>query len=186
MEGELADEGWGGFGPTHPRAEIQVPKDQRPATELENLKAAVVYSWPALEGQALPVRLGLVFGGLLVAVAGPISAGTYPPAQEPLEFALAALVGASFGTAVVGFRLYLGWSYVSSRLLSASVEYEETGWYDGQVWVKPPEILARDRLLESFEVRPALRRLKGALLATGLGLVACASGLAGVTGGGSA
>ena len=33
------------------------------------------------------------------------------------------------------------------------VEYEETGWYDGQVFVKPPEVLARDRLLGSYEVR---------------------------------
>jgi len=35
------------------------------------------------------------------------------------------------------------------------VEYEETGWYDGQVFVKPPEVLARDRLLGSYEVRAA-------------------------------
>ena len=161
-----------------------MPKDQRPATELDNLKGGFVYSWPSLEGGGLFTRLGVVFGGLLLVVAGPISASTYAPAEHPLEFALAALVGAAFGTSVVGLRLYLGWSYVSSRLLSASVEYEETGWYDGQVWVKPPEILARDRLLESFEVRPALRRLKGTLLATGLALTACASSLAGLTGGG--
>ncbi|AQK88058.1 hypothetical protein ZEAMMB73_Zm00001d038853 [Zea mays] len=30
-------------------------------------------------------------------------------------------------------RMYLGWAYVGNRLLSATVEYEETGWYDGQV-----------------------------------------------------
>lgn len=33
-------------------------------------------------------------------------------------------------------RLYLGFSHVGSRLLSATVVYEETGWYDGQV--SPP------------------------------------------------
>lgn len=33
-----------------------------------------------------------------------------------------------------------GWSYVGDRLLSAVVPYEETGWYDGQLWVKPPEV----------------------------------------------
>lgn len=85
-------------------------------------------------------------------------------------------------------RVYLGWAYVGDRLLSAVVEYEETGWcalmhrrslraahplsqlaqkdelcstlrgvfaarYDGQTWVKPPKVLARDRLLGSYEVR---------------------------------
>ena len=178
-----------GCGPPRNWATLAQPKSSRARAVITQIDVCGAYIGLAFDDGRVELWAwfgDLVFGGLLVAVAGPISAGTYPPAQEPLEFALAALVGASFGTAVVGFRLYLGWSYVSSRLLSASVEYEETGWYDGQVWVKPPEILARDRLLESFEVRPALRRLKGALLATGLGLVACASGLAGVTGGGSA
>jgi hypothetical protein len=26
-----------------------------------------------------------------------------------------------------------GWQHVGDRLISATVEYEETGWYDGQV-----------------------------------------------------
>jgi hypothetical protein len=33
------------------------------------------------------------------------------------------------------------------------VDYEETGWYDGEVFVKPPEVLTRDRLLGMYEVR---------------------------------
>lgn len=32
--------------------------------------------------------------------------------------------------------------------------------YDGQVFVKPPEVLARDRLLGTYEVRPVLARLR--------------------------
>jgi hypothetical protein len=39
-----------------------------------------------------------------------------------------------------------GWSYVGDRLLSAVVPYEETGWYDGQMWVKPPEVNKHDSL----------------------------------------
>ena len=39
-----------------------------------------------------------------------------------------------------------GWSYVGDRLLSAVVPYEETGWYDGQMWVKPPEVNEHDSL----------------------------------------
>lgn len=36
-----------------------------------------------------------------------------------------------------------GWSYVGDRLLSAVIPYEESGWYDGQMWVKPPEVSAQ-------------------------------------------
>lgn len=36
------------------------------------------------------------------------------------------------------------------------------GRYDGQVFVKPPEVLTRDRLLGTYEVKPVLARLRWA------------------------
>ena len=42
----------------------------------------------------------------------------------------------------------------------AQIEYEETGWYDGQIFVKPAEILSRDRLIGNFQVKPAADRLR--------------------------
>lgn len=70
--------------------------------------------------------------------------------------------------------MYLGWAYVGNRLLSATVEYEETGWYDGQIWVKTPEVLARDRLLGSFSVKPVLTRVKNTLIGLAVTLGLCA------------
>ena len=55
------------------------------------------------------------------------------------------------------------------RLLSEKVEYEESGWYDGQVWEKPVSWRERDLLLAQHEVRPILGRLGRAMaLVTGL------------------
>ncbi|OAY76775.1 Uncharacterized protein ycf36 [Ananas comosus] len=71
--------------------------------------------------------------------------------------------------------LWLGWSYVGDRLLSAVIPYEETGWYDGQMWVKPPEVLARDRLLGSYKVKPVINMLKQTLVGTGVLLVSAVS-----------
>ncbi|KAJ0549516.1 hypothetical protein HanHA300_Chr07g0234621 [Helianthus annuus] len=48
---------------------------------------------------------------------------------------------------------------------------EETGWYDGQIWVKTAEVLARDRLLGSFTVKPVLNRLKNTLVGLALSLL---------------
>jgi hypothetical protein len=42
-----------------------------------------------------------------------------------------------FVVTVLVLRIYLGWQHVGARLLSATVEYEETGWYDGQVRARP-------------------------------------------------
>lgn len=74
-------------------------------------------------------------------------------AVQPAEFCLSAGLGSLLVVAVAVLRIYLGWAYVGNRLLSAAVEYEETGWYDGQLFVKPPEVLARDRLLGAYEAR---------------------------------
>lgn len=57
-------------------------------------------------------------------------------------------------------RLYLGWSYVADRLFSATVFYEESGWYDGQMWIKTPAILIKDRLMAVYYVFPLLSRIK--------------------------
>jgi hypothetical protein len=52
--------------------------------------------------------------------------------------------------------------------------------YDGQVFVKPPEVLTRDRLLGAYEVKPALQRLRGSLVGTGAALLVVALTLAGL------
>ena len=48
--------------------------------------------------------------------------------SQPLEWFLSGTTGALVVVAVVVIRIYLGWSYVGDRLLSAAVPYEETGW----------------------------------------------------------
>ena len=39
------------------------------------------------------------------------------------------------------------------------VEYEESGWYDGQVWIKPLVLKEKESLIASIEVKPILKNL---------------------------
>jgi len=57
-------------------------------------------------------------------------------------------------------RLFFGWSYIGDRLIKDVGYYEDNGWYDGFLSVKPTDVRARDKLLYDFEVAPALRRVK--------------------------
>jgi len=57
-------------------------------------------------------------------------------------------------------RLYSGWGYVGSRLRSKVIEYEETGWYDGEIEYKTEAEKQRDRLLYLDSVKPVEDRLK--------------------------
>lgn len=51
-----------------------------------------------------------------------------PRPAQPIEFILSATTGSLLVVAVAVIRIFLGWQYVGNRLLSAAVEYEETGW----------------------------------------------------------
>lgn len=55
--------------------------------------------------------------------------GSHVRGRQPLEFLLSSNVGALLVVLVTILRIYLGWQYVGDRLLSASIAYEETGWY---------------------------------------------------------
>ena len=73
-------------------------------------------------------------------------------------------------------RQWLGWTYVMQRLLRESVDYEESGWYDGQTWEKPLSWRERDLLVARHEVRPILGRL-GRAMATSAGLMLAGASL---------
>jgi len=60
---------------------------------------------------------------------------------------------------LISIRLYLGWNHVFKRLTSERVEYEESGWFDGQVWIKPLVLKEKESLIASIEVKPILKNL---------------------------
>ena len=43
--------------------------------------------------------------------------------------------------------------------MSEKVEYEESGWYDGQIWIKPPDLKEKESLIALLEVKPILKNL---------------------------
>ncbi|GAB4846922.1 Protein CONSERVED IN THE GREEN LINEAGE AND DIATOMS 27, chloroplastic [Ancistrocladus abbreviatus] len=167
------NEGKGGFpGQSwEPGLEVEVPFEQRPVNEYSSLRDAALYSWGELSPGSLFIRLGGLWFITFTVLGVPIAAASFNPSKEPLRFVLAAGTGTLLLVILIVLRIYLGWSYVGDRLLSAVIPYEESGWYDGQMWVKPPEVLARDRLLGSYKVKPVIKLLKQTLIGTGALLV---------------
>ncbi|KAJ8651066.1 hypothetical protein MRB53_004089 [Persea americana] len=158
-----------------PGLEIEVPFEQRPVNEYSSLKNGLLYSWGELSPGPFLARLGSLWLVAFTVLGAPIAAASFNPSRDPLRFMLAAGTGTLFLVSLVVLRIYLGWSYVGDRLLSAVIPYEESGWYDGQMWVKPPEVLARDRLLGSYKVKPVIKLLKQTLVGTGVLLVTAVS-----------
>lgn len=151
--------------------ECPVPWEQQPVNEYQMLNETGLFAWATDDILSFGIRISAVTVGISALVGYPVVSLSINAQQEFLKCCLGALCGGILAATVVTLRLYLGWAYIGNRLFSATVEYEETGWYDGEVWVKPPEVLARDRLLGSYKVKPALLRMKVTLVGLAISLV---------------
>ncbi len=136
-----------------------VPTEQQPVNEYEQLRTAWLFRDCTASIREYTTRIAWIYG-LSWLIAGPLSAASFPPHKFTAQFILSAALGASIGVVLVLVRLYLGWSYVCDRLKSPVIFYEESGWYDGQTWAKPVEVLTRDRLIVTYQIQPILRRLQ--------------------------
>ena len=57
-------------------------------------------------------------------------------------------------------RQWLSWIYIYKRLNSENIEYEESGWYDGQTWEKPIDWRAKDLLIAQHQIKPILNHIE--------------------------
>lgn len=136
-----------------------VPTEQQPVNEYEQLSKAWLFRDCTASIREYTIRFAWIYG-LSWLIAGPMSAASFPPHKFIAQFTLSSAAGASIGVVLILVRLYLGWSYVCDRLKSPVIFYEESGWYDGQTWAKPQEVLTRDRLIVTYQIQPILRRLQ--------------------------
>lgn len=152
-----------------------VPAEQQPINEYQDVRESWFYGWGSrdLAGYLKPVAILWLVGWV---VAGPIAAASFAPAKHPLSFSLSGALGSLVLPVLALLQLYVGWAHVGGRLRQTTVPYEESGWYDGQLWVKPEEVSNRDRLIVDYEVQPVLQRIRRTLgvmaLLLALGLIA--------------
>ena len=130
-----------------------VPFDQQPLNEFYALKSSCFFSWFGLsmkdyvKGVATIYSLASILFVPLVLTCNQLSLA---------KFFLLDNLFVTFIVILALIRLYLGWSYVTKRLLSATIFYEESGWYDGQVWIKTVDMLTKDRLIGMYQIVPFL------------------------------
>jgi Conserved in the green lineage and diatoms 27 len=135
-----------------------VPFEQQPINEYQELKESWFFRWATLnvKGYVKPL---VVLWALSWLVSGPVATVSFPVQKFPGLFFLSGAMGASIIPILALLRLWLGWMYVRDRLSKAEIFYEESGWYDGQTWEKPDEVLQRDRLIVTYQIHPLLKRI---------------------------
>jgi hypothetical protein len=140
-----------------------VPEEQRPLNEYLNLKNVPFFDWPTFDLKKYIFKLS-IFAFIILFFSIPISNYCSYYFEFQSRFFLLNLFTVGTSEIFLLLRVYLGWSYIEERLTKPFVEYEESGWYDGQIWIKPIKILKQDRLICYYKVLPILSRLKKTIL----------------------
>nr|YP_010199008.1 hypothetical protein LK147_pgp083 [Hydropuntia urvillei]UAD88457.1 hypothetical protein [Hydropuntia urvillei] len=140
-----------------------VPFDQQPLNEYLALKTSWFFSWSTLSLDKYLAKMFTIFMVIMV-ISMPLIFYTISKIINVWQVIILNVLITNFIFLLIFIRLYLGWSYIIKRLISATIFYEESGWYDGQLWIKTPEILVKDRIIGFYEAMPFLSRVKYSML----------------------
>ena len=134
-----------------------VPKDQQPTNEFIELSKSKIFSLPKSKKSFSLTLLKYWVGTFIIFTA--ISSGSVYFEASTLKYILISFFSSLSLPFLLCIRLYLGWKHIFKRLTSEKVEYEESGWYDGQIWIKPVNLKEKESLIALLEVKPILKNL---------------------------
>jgi len=134
-----------------------VPKEQQPTNEFIELSKSIIFSWPKTKKSLILILTKFWVGAFVLFLV--ISSGSVYFKSSLLKYILLSFFSSLSIPLLIIIRLYLGWKHVFRRLTSERVEYEESGWYDGQVWIKPLVLKEKESLIATIEVKPILNNL---------------------------
>ena len=139
------------------QSKCPVPKEQQPINEFIELSKSNIFSWAKSKKSLINILIKFWTATFLLFLL--ISTGSVYFKTSILKYILLSLLSSLVIPFLISIRLYLGWNHVFKRLNSEKVEYEESGWYDGQIWIKPLNIKEKEALIASIEVKPILTNL---------------------------
>ena len=134
-----------------------VPKEQQPTNEFIELSKSIIFPWSKTKKSLTLILIKFWVGSFFLFLV--ISSGSVYFKTFPLRYILLSLFSSLSIPLLISIRLYLGWNHIFNRLISEKVEYEESGWYDGQVWEKPLVLKEKESLIATIEVKPILKNL---------------------------
>ena len=140
-----------------------VPPNQRPLNEFNSIRNSWIISWPFLE-KSIFYRKLILSWFFITPISFTISYGSDYLKNNIFELAFVSLTASIVLPILLLTRQWLSWIYIYKRLNSETIEYEESGWYDGQIWEKPIEWRAKDLLIAQHQIKPILNHLETIIL----------------------
>tara|TARA_Y100000766_G_scaffold272566_1_gene272545 strand:+ start:903 stop:1400 length:498 start_codon:yes stop_codon:yes gene_type:complete len=136
-----------------------VPPNQRPLNEFNSIRNSWIISWPFLE-RSIFYRKLLFSWFFITPISFTISYGSDYLRSNIIELSFVSFTASLLLPILLLIRQWLSWVYIYKRLNSETIEYEESGWYDGQIWEKPIEWRAKDLLIAQHQIKPIINHLE--------------------------
>jgi hypothetical protein len=142
-----------------------VPQDQRPLNEFNSIRNSWINSWPLQEKKVFYRKLILCWI-FITPISLVISYGSDHLKNNIFELTIISITSSLLFPLLLLSRQWLSWLYIYKRLNSENIEYEESGWYDGQIWEKPIDWRAKDLLIAQHQIKPILNHLEKIIISS--------------------
>ena len=136
-----------------------VPSNQRPLNEFNSIRNSWIISWPFLE-RTIFYRKLIISWFFITPISFTISYGSDHLKNNIFDLTFVSFTASLVLPILLLARQWLSWIYIYRRLNSETIEYEESGWYDGQTWEKPIDWRAKDLLIAQHQIKPILNHLE--------------------------
>ena len=136
-----------------------VPANQRPLNEFNSIRNSWIISWPFLKRSIFYRKLVLSWF-FISPISFIIAYGSDYLKNNIFDLIFVSFTASLLFPILLLIRQWLSWVYIYNRLNSETIEYEESGWYDGQIWEKPIEWRSKDLLIAQHQVKPILNHLE--------------------------
>ena len=135
-----------------------VPKEQRPFYEYIKRKQSIFLGFITTNETKYTTRFFTFLIGLYI-MSLPLVLWAIPISYYPFQTLIFNLFFSFILEGILYLYFFFTWIYAGKRLVAAKVWYEESGWYDGKIWIKPPSVLKHERLLYHYQLMPLIARL---------------------------
>ena len=135
-----------------------VPIDQIPIKEYQALTESIFFSWPLKSKNYLYRKLTYSWL-ILIPIMLIISSGSNQLLNSPIKLILTSIIWSFILPLTLLIRHLLSWNYIYRRLNSDVIIYEESGWYDGQIWKKNIEMKEKDNITAQYDIQPIIKSL---------------------------
>jgi hypothetical protein len=143
-----------------------IPEDQKPISQYIELKENETINWTSFSFLKYKYKLIFIYSFLLCLVTFfqfstefNISLSFFGNLKVFIKVFVESIKISSYLFLVYFFIILTRWKELSNRFRTSSLFYEESSWFDGQIWGKSFFILKNDRLLLFQKILPILKRI---------------------------